>query len=58
MNQVERWFALITTQTIGCGSFDVVGDFKRKIDEFVKHYHQYPKPFIWTATAESIPAKI
>jgi ribosomal protein S15P/S13E len=35
-----------------------VADLKRKIDEFVKHYNQHPKPFMWTATAESILAKI
>jgi hypothetical protein len=58
LNPVERWFALITTQAIRRGSFDSVADLKRKIDEFVKHYHQHPKPFMWTATAESILAKI
>jgi transposase len=58
LNQVERWFALITTQAIRRGSFDSVADLKRKIDEFVKHYNQHPKPFMWTATPESILAKI
>ena len=36
LNQVERWFALITTQAIRRGSFESVADLKRKIDEFVK----------------------
>jgi transposase len=58
LNHVERWFALITNQAIRRGSFDSVADLKRKIDEFVKHYNQHPKPFMWTATAESILAKI
>jgi hypothetical protein len=58
LNPVERWLVLITTQAIRRGSFDSVADLKRKIDEFVKHYHQHPKPFTWTATAESILAKI
>jgi hypothetical protein len=49
LNQVERWFALITTQAIRRSSFDSVADLKRKIDEFVKHYNQHPKPFMWTA---------
>jgi hypothetical protein len=57
LNQVERWFALITTQAIRRCSFGSVADLKRKIDEFVKHYNQHPKPFMWTATAESILAK-
>ena len=57
-NRVERWFALITTQTIRRGSFNSVPDFKRRIDEFVKHYNQHRKPFIWTATAESTPTEL
>jgi putative transposase len=58
LNQVERWFALITQQAIRRGSFDSVADLKRKINEFVEHYNQHPRPFMWTATAESILAKI
>lgn len=58
LNQVERWFALITNQAIRRGSFDSVTDLKRKINEFVEHYNQHPRPFKWTATAESILAKI
>lgn len=58
LNQVERWFALITNQAIRRGSFDSVTDLKRKINEFVEHYNQHPRPFMWTATAESILAKI
>lgn len=58
LNQVERWFALITNQAIRRGSFDSVTDLKRKIVEFVDHYNQHPRPFMWTATAESILAKL
>jgi putative transposase len=58
LNQVERWFGLITQQAIRRGSFDSVTDLKRKINEFVTHYNQHPKPFMWTATADSILAKI
>jgi len=49
--------ALITTPAIRRGSFDSVADLRRKIDEFVKHYNQHPRPFMWIATAESILAK-
>ncbi|MFZ2234942.1 MAG: IS630 family transposase, partial [Dokdonella sp.] len=58
LNQVERWFGLITQQAIRRGSFDSVADLKRKINEFVTHYNQHPKPIMWTATAESILQKI
>ena len=58
LNQVERWFGLITQQAIRRGSFDSVANLKRKINEFVGQYNQHPKPFMWTATAESILQKI
>lgn len=58
LNQVERWFGLITQQAIRRGSFDSVADLKRKINEFVAQYNRHPKPFMWTATAESILQKI
>ena len=58
LNQVERWFALITNQAIRRGSFDSVTDLKRRIDTFVSHYNQHPRPFMWTATADSILGKI
>jgi len=56
--QVARWFALITNQAIRRGSFDSVTDLKRKIDVFVGRYNQHPRPFMWTATADSILGKI
>lgn len=58
LNQVERWFGLITHQAIRRGSFDSVTDLKRKITDFVERYNQHPSPFMWTATAESILAKL
>jgi transposase len=58
LNQVERWFALITNQAIRRGSFDSVLDLRRKIQLFVEQYNQHPRPFRWTATADSILAKI
>jgi transposase len=58
LNQVERWFALITNQAIRRGSFDSVPDLKRKINAFVEQYNQHPRPFRWTATADSIFEKL
>jgi transposase len=58
LNQVEHWFALITNQEFRRGSFESVTDLKHKINAFVEHYNQHPKPFMWTATAESILAKL
>src|ERR1022692_1234877 len=58
LNQVERWFGLITQRAIRRGSFTSVQDLVRKIDAFVQHYNRSSRPFIWTATADSILQKI
>jgi putative transposase len=58
LNQVERWFALITQRAIRRGSFRSVKELVDKIDSFVQHYNRSHRPFVWTATADSIIAKI
>ncbi len=40
LNQIERWFGLITQRAIRRDSFDSVADLKRKINAFVEHYNQ------------------
>src|SRR5215813_384828 len=58
LNQVERWFGLITQRAIRRGSFTSVHDLVEKIDAFVQRYNRSPGPFVWTATADSILQKI
>jgi putative transposase len=58
LNQVERWFGLITQRAIRRGSFTSVKDLVEKIDAFVQHYNRSQRPFVWTATADSILQKI
>jgi putative transposase len=58
LNQVERWFGLITQRTIRRGSFGSVKELVQKIDAFVQHYNRSSRPFVWTATADSILEKI
>lgn len=58
LNLVERFFALITDKAIRRGSFRSVKELIGKIDHFVSHYNQNSKPFIWTATADSILSKL
>ena len=58
LNQVERWFGLITQRAIRRGSFSSVKQLVEKIDAFVKHYNRSSRPFVWTATADSILQKI
>lgn len=58
LNQVERWFGLITQQAIRRGSFTCVKDLVDRIDAYVRHYNRDARPFVWTATADSILKKI
>jgi putative transposase len=58
LNQVERWFGIITQQAIRRGSFSSVKELTTKIQHFVDHYNQRTRPFVWTATAQSILDKI
>ena len=58
LNQVEIWFNLITQRAIRRGTFRSVKDLVTTIDTFVKNYNTNTRPFIWTATADSILEKI
>jgi len=58
LNQVERWFGLITQQAIRRGSFRSVRQLVQKIDQYVAHHNLHKRPFAWTATADSILDKL
>ena len=58
LNQVERWFGLITQRAIRRGSFRTVRELVQRIDTFVTRYNRTATPFRWTATADSILAKV
>lgn len=58
LNQVEIWFHIITQKAIRRGSFRSTKQLREKIDQFVKDYNSKSKPFMWTATADSILAKV
>lgn len=58
LNQVERWFSLITQRAIRRGSFSSVKDLVSKIEQFVQAYNKSSKPFKWCATADSILEKL
>ena len=58
LNQVERFFALITQRAIRRGSFDSTADLAKKIDRFIRTHNANSQPFVWTATADSILQKL
>ncbi len=54
LNLVERFFGELTTQRIRRGVFRSVPELIHAIEEFIKHQNAAPKPFVWTATVETI----
>jgi transposase len=58
LNQVERWFGLLTQRQLRRGSHTSVGELKKAINEFINVTNDKPKPFKWTASADEILAKI
>jgi putative transposase len=58
LNQVEIWFNGITQQAIRRGTFRSVRERVEKIDTFVLSSNANARPFVWTATADSIFAKV
>jgi putative transposase len=58
LNQVEIWFHRITQQAIRRGTFRSVKELVLRIDRFVHTYNASARPFAWTATANSILAKL
>ena len=58
LNLVERWFGELSSQCIRRGAFGSVEDLKEAITEFLAAWNEKPKPFVWTATVESIMEKL
>lgn len=58
LNLVERWFGELTSKAVRRGSFSSVADLQTAIAQFLEAWNEDPKPFVWTATVESIQAKL
>ena len=58
LNQVERFFALITQERIRRGAFTSVIDLESAIMDYLEHHNADPTPFVWTASASSILEKV
>ena len=58
LNQVEIWFGIISRRAIKRGSFRNVKELVQRIKEFTERYNQGARPFVWTATAQSIIDKV
>jgi transposase len=58
VNQIETWFGIITRQSIRRGTFTSVKVLIGQIRDYITHWNTNPKPFVWTATADEILAKV
>ena len=58
LNLVERWFRELTDKALRRGSFNSVPDLINSIERYLGAHNDNPKPFVWTATAESILEKV
>ena len=58
LNQVERWFGLITDKMIRRGTFHSVEELERAIYAWLASWNDKPKAFVWKATADVILDKV
>lgn len=58
INQIETWFGVITRQAIRRGTFSSVRVLIRRIGDYIDHWNSNAEPFVWTATADEIFAKV
>jgi transposase len=58
LNQVERWFALLTQRQIKRGSHTSTGTLIEAIEDFIQMHNQDPRPPKWQKTSEEILAAI
>jgi transposase len=58
INQIETWFGIITRQAIRRGTFSSVKVLIKRIRDYIAHWNSNAEPFVWTATADEILAKV
>jgi transposase len=58
LNMVERFFRDITENRIRRGIFRSVAELESAIQTYIANHNAAPKPFIWTASANDILAKV
>ena len=58
LNMVERFFRNITDKRIRRDSFTSVAELELAIDLYIADHNIDPTPFIWTASASDILAKV
>lgn len=58
LNMVERFFRDLSVQRIRRGVFKSVAELEQAVTTYIDQHNRSPKPFIWTAQANDILAKV
>ena len=58
LNLVERWFRDLTQRRLKRGVFASVPELIEAIEEYMRIHNDDPKPFVWTASVQSILDKV
>jgi len=58
LNMIERFFRDLSEKALKRGIFYNVDDLVGAINEYINAHNENPKPFIWTASATDILAKV
>ena len=54
LNQVERWFGMLTDQKLRRGTHRSIQALEQDIRDWIKAWNDNPRPFNWTKTADEI----
>lgn len=54
LNQVERWFGMLTDQRLRRGTHRSIQALEKDIRDWIKAWNDNPRPFSWTKTADEI----
>jgi hypothetical protein len=54
LNQVERWFGMLTDKTLRRGVHKSVPALEKDIRAWITNWNEAPRPFAWTKTADQI----
>jgi transposase len=58
LNAVENFFSVLTRKRLRHGTFHSLVDLQAAIKRYLAAHNKTPKPFVWTASAASILAKL
>ena len=58
LNMVERWFGELTTNMVKRGAHTSVAALENDIGEWIAHWNENPRPYVWVRTADQSIASL